>query len=64
MIKSSISEIFQLNAYRNFFEMKLYLIMLSNLLHAKLCLFVFGATFAASNWQFISICSCLIGGLS
>ena len=31
--------------------------MPSNLLHSKLCLFVFGATFAASNWQFNSICS-------
>ena len=26
--------------------------MLSNLLHAKLCLLVFEATFALSNWQF------------
>ena len=33
--------------------------MLSNLYHAKLCLFVFSATSAASNWQFISICSCV-----
>ena len=26
----------------------------------KLCLFVFGATFAEVRWQFISICSCCI----
>ena len=32
----------------------------SKLLLAKLCLFVFGATFAASNWKFVSICSCFI----
>ena len=29
---------------------------------AKLCLFGFGATFAASNREFIDICSCVIGG--
>ena len=36
--------------------------MLRDLLHAKLCLFVFSATFAASKWKFISICSCVVGG--
>ena len=30
------------------------------LVHAKLCLFVFGATFAALHWQFISMYSCFI----
>ena len=34
----------------------------SILLHAKLCLFVFDATFAALHWQFIRICSsCFVG---
>ena len=32
----------------------------SNLLLAKLCLFVFGAPFAASHWQFIIVNSCFI----
>ena len=32
--------------------------MLSNLLHANLCLFVFDAIFAEWYWQFIAICSC------
>ena len=32
----------------------------SKLLPAKLCLFAFVATFAASHWQFISICSYFI----
>ena len=64
MMKSSISEIFQLNVSRIFFEMhNVYIIwfsslLFSNLLHANLCLFVFGADFAASNWKIISICSC------
>ena len=34
--------------------------MLCDLLHAKLYLFLFDVTSAASNWQFISICSCFI----
>ena len=29
----------------------------SKLLPAKLCLFVFGATFVESHWQFFSVCS-------
>ena len=33
--------------------------MLSNLLHAKLCLFVFGATFAALLWHFIAYVAAL-----
>ena len=37
-------------------------LLYSKFLLVTLCLFVFGATFAASNWQFISICSCVIGG--
>ena len=32
----------------------------SELLFAKLCPFIFGATFAESYWQFISICSCFV----
>ena len=34
--------------------------MLSNLLHAKLCLLVFGASFAASNWQFLAYVAALL----
>ena len=34
-------------------------LLFSKLLLAKLCLFVFGAKFAAWHWQFISIRSCL-----
>ena len=32
----------------------------SKLLLAKLSLFVFGASFAKSHWQFISTCSCFV----
>ena len=35
-------------------------LLICNFLHAKLNAFVFDVTFAASNWQFISICSCII----
>ena len=35
-------------------------LLYSKLLLAKLSLFVFGATFADWQWQFISICSCFI----
>ena len=38
------------------FEMKTILIY-----YMQNCLFVFDANFAASNWQFISICNCVIG---
>ena len=47
MIKISISEFFPLNVSRKFFNCIMYTefgFMLSNLLHANLCLFVFGAT--------------------
>ena len=33
------------------------------LLLAKLCLFIFVATFAEWHWQFISICSCFFRDL-
>ena len=60
-----------------FFEMWLYALrfntckvsvdafslLYSKLLHAKLSLFVFGATFAEWHWQVISICSCFIRDL-
>ena len=32
--------------------------LFSKILRAKLCLFVVSATFAASHWHFVSICSC------
>ena len=45
-----------------FFRCKIRLdafsLLYSNLFLAKLCLFVFGDTFAASHSQFIGICSC------
>ena len=50
--KNSISEIFQLNLSRIFFELpNSYIIcfVFFILIHAKLCLFVFGTPFAASN---------------
>ena len=64
MIKSSISKVIKLNISRNFFEMhKLYRIWRYDLhfLFMQNCVF-FGATFAASNWQFISIYKCVFGG--
>ena len=35
-------------------------LLYSKLLLEKLGLFVFGTTFAASPWQFVSICSCFV----
>ena len=35
-------------------------LLYAKLLRAKLCLFVFGAIFAALHWQFISICICFM----
>ena len=35
-------------------------LLYSKFLLAKLCLFVFGASFAEWDWQFNSICSCFI----
>ena len=37
--------------------MDTFSLLYSNLLLAKLCLIVFGATFAELHWQFSSICS-------
>ena len=57
MMKSSTSEFF--------FEMhNLNIIWLDvfQFITCNLVFFVFGATFAASNWQFISICSRVVGG--
>ena len=65
MIKRSISELFQFNVCRNVFEMhNLYIIWLYlfRFITFKIVSFVLGATYAASNWQFIRICSCIIGG--
>ena len=65
MIKSSISEVVQFNVSHNFLKCIIYAyfgFMLSNLLHAKLCLLYLMSPFAVSKWQFISLCSLVISG--
>ena len=60
----SFSEIFHFNVSRIFFEMhNLYIIWLYyfQFITCKIVSFVFDATFASSNCQFISIYSCVIG---
>ena len=42
------------------FSVDAFSLLYYKLLLAKLCLFVFGATFAEWHWQFISICSCCL----
>ena len=41
-------------------SMDAFSLVYPKLLLATLSLFVFGATFAESRWQYISICSCFI----
>ena len=48
------------NFFKCKFNVEAFSLLYSKLLYAKLCLFVFDATFAASRWQFVSICSCFI----
>ena len=57
IVKPTMSRIFSYN----FLHAKLvwvdaFSLLYSKLLHAKLCLFVFGITFAASHSHFISLC--------
>ena len=65
MRKSSISETFQPNVFRNFFEMHMLYIIWLYAFQVISCKFASSGIwcyFAESNWQFISICSCLNGG--
>ena len=57
VVKPTMSRVFS----SNFLHAKLvwvdaFSLLYSKLLHAKLCLFVFGITFAASHSHFISLC--------
>ena len=60
MIKGSISEFF-FNVSRNFFQMHNLASSFPIYYMQNYVFFVFGATFAASNCQFISIFSCVFG---
>ena len=50
------------NSISEFFEMRNVAFYASRFITCKIVSFVIGAAFTESNWQFISICSCVIGG--